>query len=94
MKSPRLRLYGACISCLGDGCLFYLSSLLVLSWLMVGVGVKLAAEVASRPWPHLDLTCGTRFGGTFALVLGKLRMVGLLISIVLLVGISHTFTRF
>lgn len=38
---------------------------------------RLGVDVAPKPWQYFDLICGTGFGGILALMLGRLRMVGL-----------------
>lgn len=70
---------GARILCFDDGGIRCLSSLFILHQLMEKLRERSNIGVAPEPWQHFDLICGTGFGGILALMLGRLRMVGLVI---------------
>lgn len=75
--TPSLGPRGARILCFDDGGVRCLSSVFILSQVMEKIRQRLGVDVAPKPWQYFDLICGTGFGGILALMLGRLRMVGL-----------------
>ena len=50
---------------------------------MEDVKDRMNLRVAPGPWEQFDLICGSGFGGLLALMLGRLRMVRLLLRFIM-----------
>lgn len=54
-----------------------LSSLIILENMMLLIRQELEANDTPKPSDYFDLICGTSTGGLIAIMLGRLKMVGL-----------------
>lgn len=79
-----------------------LSEVLILKYLMARLKfmeekrLKMKLEHLPDPWKYFDLICGTSTGGLLALMLGRLRMVCFVITLLTVVdpGLPQRIQRF